>query len=233
MTTKNTFEKALKDFAGIRNLHQVFTDFLTITLSAFCCNKALPLEMEAYARYSELEIKEKFPVILQLLMDEVASRKGDGNGNDVLGEFYEANFPKNEDNSILSWKDCLNTIQPIGPELKIISKHFPVSVLDVGCRSGRILLAMASKNKVRYEFLGVEYDFDFIMMTTLNLFLNFQNNSEVLWVDPNDNFSFKESYHIKILPMMVIRNLNSEKSKAWENYQIYRQSKRVLKQSKR
>lgn len=229
MTTKNTFESSLLELATNRNLHQVFSDFLVLTISGLTQNHSTPLYMETFSRYSHSEIRAKFPLILQHLMNEISTRSGNEFGNDVLGEFYESHFSSNDENRILSWKECLNTIQPLRPDMEIIPKHWPVSVLDVGCRSGRILLAMASKNKVCYEFLGVEYDFDFIMMTALNLLLNFHDKSEVLWVDPKNGNAFKESYHIRILPMGIVRNLDPTKSNAWENYQVYLQTKKVLK----
>ncbi|MDP1728471.1 MAG: hypothetical protein Q8M15_16930 [Bacteroidota bacterium] len=166
-------------------------------------------------------------------MIEITERHGSENGNDVLGEFYEAHIPTNDEKKILSWKESLKTIELLKPDKEIIAKHWPIAVLDVGCRSGRIMLATAGKNNMRYEFLGVEYDFDFIMMATLNLFFNFHNKSEVLWIDQSNDKAFKESYHISILPMGIVRNLDPKNSRAWDHYQLYLQTKKAVMQSLR
>ncbi len=227
-TKKETFESLMLEFASGRNVHQVFSDFLVATLSAFVRNRSIPLTMEVYSRYDEAEIKNKFPELLHHLMTEISERNGSEFGNDVLGEFYEAHIPANDEKRILSWKESLKTIQPLELDKEIIAKHWPIALLDVGCRSGRIMLATAGKINMRYEFLGVEYDFDFIMMATLNLFLNFHNKSEVLWVDQSNGKAFKESYHICILPMGIVRNLDPKKSRAWDHYQMYLQAKKAI-----
>ncbi len=233
MTNKKTFESLVLDFSVNRDVHEVFRDFLVITLSAFTHNRSIPLSMEAYSRYTDLEIKSKFPDFLHFLMAEINLRHTSEVGNDVLGEFYEKHISTADEKRILSWKECKETIPLEKPALEIITKHWPVGVLDVGCRSGRIMLATAGRSSTQFEFLGVEYDFDFIMMASLNLFFNFHNKSEVLWVDQGKGNAFKESYHISIFPMGIVRNLDPKKSKAWEQYQMYLQSKLATGKSER
>ena len=231
MTKIKTFESIVLELAANRHVHEVFSDFLVVTLSAFSVNWSIPLTMEAYSRYSVPEIKSKFPEILHHLMTEITERRGSEFGNDVLGEFYETHISKDEEKRILSWKECVKTISIPELHMNIIPKHWPIAVLDVGCRSGRIMLATAGRNNLQYEFLGVEYDFDFILMATLNLFLNFHNKSEVLWIDKSNENAFKESYHISILPMGILRNLDPKKSQAWEHYQLYLQAKKATIQA--
>lgn len=227
-TKKETFESLMLEFSTNRNVHEVFRDYLIVTLSAFTHNQSIPLVMETYSRYSDSEIKKVFPELLHRLMTEITERRGSENGNDVLGEFYEAHIPSNDDQKILSWKASRMALCLPELEVKIISKHWPIAVLDVGCRSGRIMLASGIKNSSKYEFLGVEYEFDFIMIATLNLFFNFHHKSEVLWIDQQNGNSFRESYHISILPMGIVRNLDPKKSVAWEHYQLYLQAKKVV-----
>lgn len=221
------------ELATDRNVHQVFSDFLVVTLSVFIRNQSIPLSMEAYSRYSVPEIKSKFPEILHHLMTEITERRGSELGNDVLGEFYETHISRDEEKRILSWKECAKTIQLPELDMSIIPKHWPIAVLDVGCRSGRIMLATAGRNSLKYELLGVEYDFDFIMISILNLFFNFHNKSEVLWIDQSNANAFRESYHISILPMGIFRNHDPKKSQAWDHYQMYLQAKKAAMQSLR
>ncbi|MDP1725541.1 MAG: hypothetical protein Q8M15_02065 [Bacteroidota bacterium] len=227
MTVKTTFESSMLELAKKCNVHETFRDFLTVTLCAFVRNPSVTLSMEAYSRYSEKDIKDMFPKILHHLMIEITERRGSEFGNDVLGEFYETHITKREEKRILSWKECQKVFPSHEIGLEIILKHWPIGLLDVGCRSGRIMLATAGKNNPQFELMGVEYDFDFIMMTTLNLFFNFHNKSEVLWVDQSNGYTFKESYHISILPMGIVRNLDPKKSHAWEHYQLYLQAKKA------
>ena len=233
MTKIKTFESCVLELATNRDVHQVFRDFIVVTLSVFIRNQSIPLSMEAYSRYSDPEIKSKFPEILHHLISEITERRGSEWGNDVLGGFYETHISNDEEKRILSWKECVKTIQIPEREMNIIPKHWPIALLDVGCRSGRIMLATAGRNNLQYELLGVEYDFDFIMMATLNLFFNFHNKSEVLWIDQSNDNAFRESYHISILPMGIVRNLDPKKSQAWDHYQLYLQSKKAAIQALR
>lgn len=221
MNTKTTFESLMLQFANKHAIHEAFQDFLTVTLGVFTKNPSRTLLMATYARYSEAEIKNNFPQILQCLMHEIEDRSKSPLGNDVLGEFYETHISKSEDKRILPWEKCVELGSIPISALNIIPRHWPIPLLDVGCRSGRIMLSTSGKAGLKYEFLGVEYNWDFILITTLNLFFNFHWNSEVLWVDPNNSNAFKESYQILVFPNGIIRNLDREKSKAWDQYQTY------------
>ncbi|MBC7382926.1 MAG: hypothetical protein H7296_08005 [Bacteroidia bacterium] len=182
-----------------------------------------------------MEIKTGFPQLLHYLWEEISARAASPLGNDVLGEFYENHITKDmdEDRRILPWEKCEEAAKLTVLHKSIISTHWPIAVLDVGCRSGRILLASSRKNRIRCTYTGVEYEWDFVAIATLNLFFNYRRFGEVLWVNQTNNNAFVESYQITLFPQGIVRILDREKSNAWPGYQQYLQAKKQTAQAQR
>lgn len=230
MITKQTFESSLLQFASNKDHKQVFQDFLALTLCIFTLNPSKELEMEIYSRYEGIEIKDSFPKILDSLLSEMQEKERNPNGNDVLGEFCQKYYYTGvEDKQILSWKECVKTSINAIPPQKIISESRSVEFLDVGCRSGRIMIASTQKNNNKIVFHGVEYDWIYIMIASLNLFFNNCQHAEILWVDQLNNNSFKESYFISPFPSGIVRNNKKENSKTWNLYQSYLKTKQMVR----
>jgi hypothetical protein len=220
MTTQ-TFEATLEAFAKTRPVFQVFQDFLVLAFTIFRRCPTVLILRNLSARYDTTEISEGFPQLLNALMNEVASRDMKELGNDILGECYETYCPvKTDNNEILSWQDSRAVGSHMVASPDVIAKHWSIPILDVGCRSGRLLLASPALTDIRYRYFGIEYNMDFVMITALNLMFNFRANAEVLLVD-RDTKAFKESYRISILPHGISQCTDPAQSAAWKTYQGY------------
>lgn len=230
MTTKQTFESSLLQLASKSDPKQVFIDFLAVTVNIFNSNPSSSTMMEIYSRYAGDEIKDQFPKILNCLLEEMHEKQKSINGNDVLGEFCQKYYYNgiDKEKQILTWAECENASRSVMPYKKIISAHWPIELLDVGCRSGRIMIATLRGYDNRISFHGVEYDWVYILISSLNLFFNHCQDSEILWVDQANGNSFKESYFISPFPGWIIRNEKKEHSKTWRLYQAYLETKRIV-----
>jgi len=232
MTIKKTFESSLLELATNRDIKQVFYDFLEITVSVFTANSSFGKTLEAYSRYTKIEVKEQFPAILYQLLEEMHSRDNDQKGNDVLGEFCEKYYYQEVDEKrILSWKECEKAAMNAIPRDGLNFVKAPVELLDVGCRSGRIMMSAYKKYGSKLAFHGVEYDWVYILISTLNLYFSNVKSSEVLLIDQANENAFQSSFIISPLPMLIIRNEKAEYSKGYEVYKVYLRTKEILKKS--
>lgn len=232
MTIKTNFESSLKELALNRDLKQVFHDFILVTLNVFTLNPSTNHLLEAYSRYSEMEIKETFPKILNHLLSEIHERYNDELGNDVLGEFCQKFYFNDEDNKqILTWKECKKTAKKTIPVHQFKFTNLPIDLLDVGCRSGRIMMVSHHDYGNRLAFFGVEYDWLFVAISTLNLYFNNVKHAEVIWINQSKDNAFMESYLLNGFPRLILRGFKKERSRAYELYQIYLKTKGLIKTS--
>lgn len=217
---KETFESLMESFAYRHDLRSVFEDFLTMSM---CAVTQIPgegkshyedLYLETVAKYKGDDLRHQFPKLFAQLVAEMEERTGDGQGNDVLGEYYEQHFSrKNSGQFFTPWPICqfmANCICGEDTENDRVQR-----VIDPTCGSGRMLLAGAKVIGRRHEYYGIDLDHTCVKMAALNLFLNGVFHSEVMCGDALSPDDFRISYAISFLPLGIFRIEDREKSKLW------------------
>lgn len=143
--------------------------------------------------------------------------KGSGQGNDVLGNFYEQNFSrKNSGQFFTPWPACKFMAQCTVADQP--ETENPLRVIDPCCGSGRTLLAAAETLGPGQDYFGIDIDHTCVKMTALNLFLNGVFGSEVMCADALMPHSFNISYKISMLPFGIFRVEEREHSRLWHMY---------------
>ena len=201
---KETFASLLSEFEYRYDLRTVFNDFLTLTLCAFSQNPETKksydedLYMETIAPYKDNPLRHNFPKMLAYLTLEMTERMDSGEGNDVLGEFYETHLAvKGKSQYFTPWPLCKFMALATMEQVETVDPQRSLRILDPACGSGRILLAAIDANGTQHEYYGIDIDHTCVKMTALNLFLRAVSDGEVLCADalaPND---FVVSYAIR------------------------------------
>ena len=212
----------MNSFAPTYSLRHVFEDFLTIAL---CAVTQIPGEgksyyedqyMETIAKYTEDEVRNKFPKMFAQLVIEMEERLA--SGNDVLGDYYELQFcQKGSGQFFTPWPVCQFMAHSVCGNASEEGKI--QRVIDPTCGSGRMLLASAKTMGWRHEYYGIDVDHTCVKMTAINLFLNGVFHSEVMCADALRPGDFRMSYRISFLPLGIFRIEEKEKSKLWQMYQ--------------
>lgn len=219
-----TFESLMSSFLHHHDLKTVFDDFLTLTLCALARN---PLTGESYEKdlYTETRDKYKgdslgdlFPIMFGKIIWEMQRRITSADGSDVLGEYYEVHFlEKNSGGPFRSWVNCIGIARAIAHDMEI-KNVIKFQALDESCGSGRLLLALGKVIGTAHTFFGVDTDHTCVKMAALNLFLNSQFDSEVMWSKSLTPPAFSLSYQLKTSPLGVFRVSEKELSPLWSCY---------------
>ncbi len=212
----------MDSFSYRYDLRPVFDDFLTMSL---CAVTQIPgagkshyedLYLETITKYKDDELRHVFPKLFAQMIVEMEDRLDDGQGNDVLGEYYELNFcRKNSGQFFTPWPVCrmmaeMNRMDTDSGEIR--------RVIDPTCGSGRMLLAGAAVIGKQHEFYGIDLDHTCVKMTALNLFFNGISHAEVMCADALSPDDFRMSYVLSFLPLGIFRVEKKEESRLWHMY---------------
>ncbi len=227
---QETFASLMGSFAYQHDLRSIFDDFLTMSM---CAVTQIPgtgkshyeeLYLETIAKYKNDQLRFHFPKLFAQLVVEMEMRLDDGQGNDVLGDYYEQNFcRKNSGQFFTPWPVCQFMAHSICGEAGETGEV--KRVLDPTCGSGRMLLAAARTMGLRHEYYGIDIDHTCVKMSVLNLFLNGIFNSEVMCADALFPDNFCISYKLSFLPLGIFRIEEKEKSRLWRMYKSSTQKK--------
>lgn len=218
------------------DLRSVFDDFLTMSM---CAVTQIPgagkshyedLYLETVAKYKNDNLRFNFSKLFAQLIVEMEDRLQDGQGNDVLGDYFELNFcRRNSGQFFTPWTVCKFMSNCLAGNMTGKADK-PLRVLDPTCGSGRMLLASARDMGSEHEYYGIDIDYTCVKMTALNLFLNGVFHSEVMCADALMPGDFRISYVISFLPLGIFRIEDKEQSKLWRTYQnSYPEKKSVVK----
>ena len=203
------------------DVHNVFEDFLTLTMCAVTRNPASgkshyeDLYMDTIAKYAKDEIRHDFPKMFTALVEEMEERVGGDTGNDVLGEYYELHLAKKGKSQFFTpWPIC-EFMSKSSIEAVERTDGKPLRILEPACGSGRMLLSVAKHAGPHNEFYAVDLDHTCVKMTAINLFLNGVFNSEVMCADFLFPDNFQISYVISFLPIGIFRIEEKENSRLW------------------
>jgi hypothetical protein len=189
----NKFENCILNLKGPQNAPKTFNDFVYIITSIQTWNHPKHELEEITKDYTTNELSVAIPKIYEILQSEMLLNKFSINGNDFLGSLYEKLFLTNDDNRMLTWNQCKN-LKKIPQGFNKIKSKF--AFVDVGCRSGRIILQEATESKSNITYIGIEYDLLLAQICALNLLISGFLNSEVILVD-RDTHEFKGCYKVK------------------------------------
>lgn len=220
---KQQFFDILHQLGQRFSLHQVFDDFLTVTICAFSQN---PLTKQSHyeeeyltiiGKYKSTNLVELFPKALAYLVTAMEEQLEDSLGNDVLGEFFELHISNGRNGQFF-------TPHPITEFMNAIvgtdeQTDRPLRVLDPACGSGRMLLAAHRSSKGKHHLFGIDIDKTCVKMAVINLFLNGCFKAEVLCgnaLAPND---FVVSYKTSLLPFGIFKIEDKEQSLLWHMHQ--------------
>jgi len=211
----------MDSFAYHYDLRPVFDDFLTMSM---CAVTQIPgagkshyedLYLQTVAKYKDDNLRFQFPKLFAQLVAEMELRWDDGQGNDVLGEYYELNFcRKNSGQFFTPWPICQFMAKSVCGEQTDEVKR----IIDPTCGSGRMLTAAAKTMGWGHEYYGIDLDHTCVQMTALNLFFNGIFNAEVMCADAIAPDNFRISYALSFLPLGIFRIEHKESSKLWHMY---------------
>lgn len=190
----STFRKLFERFSYRQDYSTVFNSFLDFALFNLTINGRELME-DAWRRLDEMYPKEDAAIMAQMFDAWSAASDNDGEGlYDALGDLF---------------MDCVSfgrngqffTPQPVCDMMAEITYGDQLtdgkSVSDCACGSGRMLLAMAKKNR-RMRFYGADNDNTCAKMAALNLVVN-SMPGEIAWMD-SLTLEHYRSYHITLAP---------------------------------
>jgi type I restriction-modification system DNA methylase subunit len=217
---QETFANLMDSFSYRYDLRPVFDDFLTMTMCAVtqipCAEKSHyeDLYLETIAKYKDDDLRFQFPKLFAQLIVEMEERLDDGQGNDVLGEYYELNFcRKNSGQYFTPWPICQFMAKAIcGNEANTADIQ---RIIDPTCGSGRMILAAAKNMGWRHEYDGIDLDHTCVKMTAINLFLNGVFHCEVMCANALNPDDFGMSYRLSFLPLGIFMIVDKESSRLW------------------
>ena len=220
---QETFASLMNSFTYRYDLRPVFNDFLTMSMCAVtqipCVGKSHyeDLYLQTIAKYKDDNLRFHFPKLFSQLVLEMEQRLDDGQGNDVLGDYYELNFcRKNSGQFFTPWPICRFMAKSVcGDEAQTDEVK---RIIDPTCGSGRMLLAAAKTMGWGHEYYGIDLDLTCVQMTALNLFLNGIFHSEVMCADALNPDNFRISYALSFLPLGIFRIEKKEESQLWHMY---------------
>ena len=174
------------------------------------------LYLKTIAKYKDDPLRYNFPKMFACLTLEMTERLASNEGNDILGEFYEARLGKK---GLSQWFTpypiCEFMARSTIGEAEKNFEERPLRILDPACGSGRMLVVTAKASEKRNEYYGIDIDLTCVKMTALNLFLNGVFNSEVMCANALLPDEFKGSYVVSFIPFGIFRIEEKEKSLLW------------------
>ena len=219
--TKETFAWHMETFSLKYAAAQVFDDFLTLSLCSVTRNPRTgksvyeDLYLETIAKYKDDDLRHRFPLMFDALVDEMEERVNSESGNDVLGEYYETHCAKKEKSQFFTpWYICTYMAEQSVKEAKR-EEGVPLRILDPACGSGRFILVSAKVAGPANEFYAVDIDHTCVRMTALNLFLNGIFNAEVMCADFLLPDRFEVSYFVSFKPLGIFKIPKKEESRLW------------------
>src|SRR5436305_918250 len=96
MKNQETFASLFDAFQNHYDPAIIFDDFLTLSIEAcgvypqLTITNDASLYLETMKKYKDDTLRYNFPKMLKCLFDEMTERISNNEGNDILGEFYEA-----------------------------------------------------------------------------------------------------------------------------------------------
>ena len=181
------------------------------------CNEDLYLQ--TIALYATDHLRHEFPKLFASLIDEMEKRVLDSGGNDVLGEYFEVNFARNNAGQVFTpYHICKMMVECVGDTPNRENRQ-PLRILDPCCGSGRMLIAAAQTLGGRHEYYGIDIDETCVKMTALNLFLNGVFHGEVMWANSLDPDDFRGSYALSFFPLGIFHITEKENSLLWQMHQ--------------
>jgi len=214
-----TFADLIQQFQHHFDLRTVFDDFLTMTLTCFCLDMKTgkshdeDLYMATIQKYAKLEVRHVFPKMLGALVLEMEERSGSGEGNDVLGDFYERNFyRKGLSQYFTPWPIC-QFMASITCDKK--EQDGPLRILEPACGSGRMLVASSRILGPEHHYYGIDLDLTCVRMAAINMFLNGIFHGEIMCANALDPDDFRVSYKLSMFPFGVFRITEKEQSPLW------------------
>lgn len=214
----NEFESCILDLKGPQNAPQTFSDFVYIITSIQTWNHPRHELEKLTKNYTTHELSIAIPKIYEILQSEMLLNKFSINGYDLLGSLYERLFLTNEDNRMMTWNQCRN-LKKIPRGINKIKSKF--AFLDVGCRSGRIILSETPESKSNIIYIGIEYDLLLAQICALNLLISGFQNSEVILVDRN-TYEFRGCYKVKPCEHKNLEWVHDvHLVNGWQGYQHY------------
>ncbi|MGQ2985471.1 hypothetical protein [Flavobacterium sp.] len=221
MTQHNeTFESLIAGLRPQPELLQVFEDFLTLSLWSLCVNPKTgrpdfdALDTAILERYSDTEVKEKFPKMLVLLVKEMDGRVRDGRNADVLGDFYRTHLCDGIDVD-----ESADTLDAPLADIRTMAGLRGASVfLDSACGTGRKLLQASDAFGRQHFYWGVEEDPVRARIAAFNLLLAGQCSGEITCGSLVEPRTFVFGYRFSHDPDSLQPIRESEHSLFWSLY---------------
>ncbi len=222
MTNKKTFASLFESLRG-QSQHDhrtVFDDFLTTLLCTYSIDSLTGLMQDekllsdTLHRYSETA-QLMFPDLLIALQTETKDRADSSSGNDVIGEYYEANFENvGMAKTFLPWQECQRVAKDVIGRLK--GDDSPrMRILIPCCGSGRLLVAARQQAGWQNEFYGIDSDPTCAKMAILNLYMNPVYYGETMQSDTPDPKEYNGSYASPAFPDGIVTLDRKEQSRLW------------------
>jgi type I restriction-modification system DNA methylase subunit len=142
------------------------------------------------------------------------ARLHDGQGNDVLGGFYEVHlYRKGASQYFTTWPVCMFMASITHNDTQ---REFPLRILDPCCGSGRMLIAGSRNFGPEHFYFGIDIDHTCVKMSVLNMFLNGIFFGEVMWANALNPDDFQMSYKLSMYPLGIFRIQEKEQSLLWK-----------------
>lgn len=171
------------------NLARVFEDFLSATVCAFSTGLLEERYMEIAGRYGEhMNTMGEALGALVMAMEET--------GADILGDFFEGAITHGEAGQFFTPEPVCEMIvkMTLGENPPQQAEDgSPLTICDPACGSGRTLLA-AGRMVPDAVLYGCDVDHRCVMMTAINLALNYRRG-KVVW---GNSLSLQEHGHYSI-----------------------------------
>lgn len=222
-TQQETFASLMNSFTYKYDLRPVFDDFLTMSM---CAVTQIPGEgkshyedfyLETIAKYKDDKLRFQFPKLFSQLVAEMELRVDVGQGNDVLGDYYEQNFcRKNSGQFFTPWPICQFMAKSVCGDSE--QNDEVKRIIDPTCGSGRMITAATKTMGWGHEYYGIDLDHTCVKMTALNLFLNGCFHSEVMCANALAPDDFRISYRLSFLPLGIFQIKEKEYSRLWTMY---------------
>jgi hypothetical protein len=219
--SKQSFADVILGISYRFPLHQVFDDFLTMTICACTQNIVTGKSwyedeyMAIIEKYKESELRHEFPNAFATMVNEMEERFDSSLGNDVLGDFFEQHISNGRNGQFFTPFPICQFMAAITNEENIERKEKPLRILDPTCGSGRMLIASFKVNGYGNEYYGIDIDRTCVKMTALNLFLNGIWPGEVMCANSLSPTDFVISYRVSFLPLGIFKIEHKEDSKLW------------------
>lgn len=213
----NLFEQLLHQFTG-HSPERVFDDFLSVAICLLAADSPqqtpVPFNFEVWYSevsrpYSKREQK-LFPFLLHVLIEEIQKRVYQREDPDVLGEYYQRYFMKEDELLILPYEAYIVMAHALSKR----DAPFPAPDFMVpDCRSGGLISALFSAFGKGRTYYGLEHNPVCAKMAAINVFLRRVSDAEILYADTPDGFS--ASYKITDAPHSLSIITRKEDSKLW------------------